>query len=211
MVSGGKTTLCDYSVLFSLVIYQCETARSEFEKESSIRMADWDERGMRETKKRFDYHFRKWLSNFCPLSPLFPLPPFCPPLSPTTPITPYNPPNIFRAPPFPPRVFSASAGVICASARVDGAGCATIVQKWINNSYAKLQTGSFPLQSSISKSYTVSQQSEPQTRTDVRFGVVDGLRLFQTWRIDFILQLVGYVKMLHLLFLAKYYGIGEIS
>ena len=44
-------------------------------------------------------------------------------------ITPYNPPNIFRAPPFPPRVFSASAGVICASARVDGAGCATIVQK----------------------------------------------------------------------------------
>ena len=48
-----------------------------------------------------------------------PSPPFLPPssLSPTTPITPYNPPNIFRAPPFPPRVFSASAGVICASAR----------------------------------------------------------------------------------------------
>ena len=43
--------------------------------------------------------------------------------------TPYNPPNIFRAPPFPPRVFSASAGVICAGARVDGAGCATMVQK----------------------------------------------------------------------------------
>lgn len=85
--------------------------------------------GLIETKKRFDYHFRKWLSNFCPLSPLFPLPPFCPPLSPTTPITPYNPPNIFRAPPFPPRVFSASAGVICAGARVDGAGCAAIVQK----------------------------------------------------------------------------------
>lgn len=47
--------------------------------------------------------------------PIFP--PFLPPLSPTTPITPYNPPNIFRAPPFPPRVFSASAGVICAGAR----------------------------------------------------------------------------------------------
>lgn len=108
--------------------------------------------GLIETKKRLDYRFRKWLSNFCPLSPLFPLSPFCPPLSPTTPITPYNPPNIFRAPPFPPRVFSASAGVICASARVDGAGCATIVQKWINNSYAKLKTGSFPLQPSISKS-----------------------------------------------------------
>lgn len=81
------------------------------------RRADRNEIKMCETKKRFDYHFRKWLSNFCPLSPLFPLPPFCPPLSPTTPITPYNPPNIFRAPPFPPRVFSASAGVICASAR----------------------------------------------------------------------------------------------
>lgn len=40
MVSGGKTTLCDYSVLFSLVIYQGETARSEFEKESSNRRAD---------------------------------------------------------------------------------------------------------------------------------------------------------------------------
>lgn len=124
---------------------------------SSNRRADWDESKMYETKKRFDYRFQKWLSNFCPLSPLFPLSPFCPPLSPTTPITLYNLPNIFRAPPFPPRVFSASASVICASARVDGAGCATIVQKWINNSYAKLQAGSFPLQPSISKSYTVSQ------------------------------------------------------
>jgi hypothetical protein len=34
MVSGGKTTLCDYSALFSFVIYQEKTARSEFEKES---------------------------------------------------------------------------------------------------------------------------------------------------------------------------------
>ena len=125
----------------------------------SNRRADWDEIKMCETEKRFDYHFRKGLSNFCPLSPLFPLSPFCPPLSPTTPITPYNPPNIFRAPPFPPRVFSASAGVICASARVDGAGCVMIVQKWINNSYAKLKAGSFSLQPSISKSYTVIQQS----------------------------------------------------
>lgn len=31
MVSGGKTTLCDYYVLFSLVIYQNKTARSDFE------------------------------------------------------------------------------------------------------------------------------------------------------------------------------------
>lgn len=127
---------------------------------SSNRRADWNESKMCETKKRFDYHFLKRLSNFCPLSPLFPLPPFCPPLSPTTPITPYNPPNIFRAPPFPPRVFSASAGVICASARVDGAGCATIVQKWINNSYAKLQAGSFPLQPSISKTIPLASRAD---------------------------------------------------
>lgn len=53
----------------------------------SNRMADWDESKMWETKKRFDYHFRKWLSNFCPLSPLFPLPPFVPlfPLQPLLP------------------------------------------------------------------------------------------------------------------------------
>lgn len=121
-----------------------ETRWADANDYSSNRRADWDESKMCETKKRFKHHFRKWLSNFCPLSPLFPLSPFCPPLSPTTPITPYNPPNIFRAPPFPPCVFSASAGVIFASARVDGAGCATIVQKWINNSYAKLQAG-YPL------------------------------------------------------------------
>lgn len=182
MVSGGKTTLFDYSVLFSLVIYQGETARSEFEKESSNRRADWNESKMCETKKRFDNHFRKWLSNFCPLSPLFPLPPFCPPLSPTTPITPYNPPNIFRAPPFPPRVFSASAGVICASARVDGAGCAMIVQKWINNSYAKLQTGSSPYLK------TTSLTSRAGCRRELVWGL-DWWIIYDyfTWRIDFIL------------------------
>lgn len=152
-------------------------------------MADWDE-------KLFDYHFRKWLSNFCPLSPLFPLPPFCPPLSPTTPITLYNPPSIFHAPPFPPRVFSASAGVICASARVDGAGCATIVQKWINNSYAKLKTDSFPLQPSTSKATPLS--SRVDRRRELAWGsdwwmVCD----YSTWRIDFILWLVEYVEMLH--------------
>lgn len=147
-------------------------------------------------KKRFNYHFRKWLSNFCPLSPLFPLPPFCPPLSPTTPITPYNPPNIFRAPPFPLRVFSASAGVICVGARVDGAGCATIVQKWINNCYAKLQAGSFPLQPSISKAIPLASRAD--RRKELAWGsgwwmVYD----YSTWRIDFILQSVEYVEMLH--------------
>lgn len=54
---------------------------------SSNRRADWDESKVCETKKRFDYHFRKWASNFCPLSPLFPLPPFVPlfPLQPLLP------------------------------------------------------------------------------------------------------------------------------
>ena len=94
--------------------------------------------GLIETKNASTITFGNGFQIFVPFPPCFLFPPFCPPLSPTTPITPYNPPNIFRAPPFPPRVFSASAGVICASARVDGAGCATIVQKWINNSYAKL-------------------------------------------------------------------------
>lgn len=142
--------------------------------------------GLIETKKRFGYHFQKWLSNFCPLSPLFLLSPFCPPLSPTTPITPYNPPNIFRAPPFPPCVFSASACVICASARVDGAGCAKIVQKWINNSYAKLQTGSFSLQPSISKAIPLASRAD--RRREVAWGS-DWLMVcdYFTWRTDFIL------------------------
>lgn len=149
---------------------------------SSNRKADWNEIKMCETEKRFNYHFRKGLSNFCPLSPLFPLSPFCPPLSPTTPITPYNPPNIFRAPPFPPRVFSASAGVICASARVDGAGCAMIVQKWINNSYAKLKAGSFP----IPKATMLASRAD--RRRELAWGsgwwmVYD----YFTWIIDFIL------------------------
>lgn len=151
---------------------------------------------MCETKKRFEYHFRKWLSNFCPLSPLFPLPPFCPPLPPTTPITPYNPPNIFRAPLFPPRVFSASAGVICASARVDKAGCAMIVQKWINSSYAKLQAGSFLLQPSISKTILLARRAD--RRRKLAWGS-DWWMVYDyfTWRIDFILWSVEYVQMLH--------------
>nr|DAE71795.1 MAG TPA: hypothetical protein [Caudoviricetes sp.] len=85
--------------------------------------------GLIETKNASSVTFENGFQIFVPFPPCFLFPPFCPPLSPTTPITPYNPPNIFRAPPFPPRVFSASAGVICASAHVDGAGCAMIVQK----------------------------------------------------------------------------------
>ena len=80
-------------------------------------------------RKTFQLSLSEMAFKFLSPFPLVSSSPLCPPLSPTTPITPYNPPNIFRAPPFPPRVFSASAGVICAGVRVDGAGCATIVQK----------------------------------------------------------------------------------
>nr|DAQ70311.1 MAG TPA: hypothetical protein [Caudoviricetes sp.] len=31
----------------------------------------------------------------------------------------------------------------------------------------------------------------------MRFGLLDGLRLFQIWKIDFILYLGKYVEMLH--------------
>lgn len=41
MVSGGKTTLCDYSMLFSLVIYQEKTAKSNFEQEPSRSSSVW--------------------------------------------------------------------------------------------------------------------------------------------------------------------------
>lgn len=41
MVSGGKTTLCDYSVLFSLVIYREKTARSDFEQKLSRSSGVW--------------------------------------------------------------------------------------------------------------------------------------------------------------------------
>ena len=43
MVSGGKTTLCDYSVLFSLVIYREKTARSDFEQKPSRSSGVWND------------------------------------------------------------------------------------------------------------------------------------------------------------------------
>lgn len=76
--------------------------------------------------------------------------PFLPPLSPTTPITPYNPPNsplkqinCLR----PPRQNGATTG----------------------NDNRMLCKSSFPLQLSISKSYTVSQQVRPLPASTVRF------------------------------------------
>nr|DAW00476.1 MAG TPA: hypothetical protein [Caudoviricetes sp.] len=73
------------------------------------------------------------------------LPPFLPPLSPTTPITPYNPPN------------SPLKQINCLRPpRQNGATTATT-----KNDNQMFYKGSFPLQPSISKSYTVSQQSRP--------------------------------------------------
>nr|DAH47493.1 MAG TPA: hypothetical protein [Caudoviricetes sp.] len=39
---------------------------------------------------------------------------------------------------------------------------------------------------------------------------MDGLRLFQRWRIDFILWSVEYVEMLHRLFLVECYELIKI-
>nr|DAE53501.1 MAG TPA: hypothetical protein [Caudoviricetes sp.] len=50
MVSGGKTTICDYSVLFSLVIYREKTARSDFEQEPSRSTGELDKSRVNETK-----------------------------------------------------------------------------------------------------------------------------------------------------------------
>jgi hypothetical protein len=41
MVSGGKTTLCDYSVLFSFVIYREKTARPDFAQKLSRSSSVW--------------------------------------------------------------------------------------------------------------------------------------------------------------------------
>nr|DAE57033.1 MAG TPA: hypothetical protein [Caudoviricetes sp.] len=74
------------------------------------------------------------------------LPPFLPPLSPTTPITPYNPPN---SPPQTNKLFESPT------------------PKWCDNCDNRkqkpdvLKRAFSPLQPSISKSYTVNQQSRP--------------------------------------------------
>lgn len=77
---------------------------------------------------------------------------FPPPLSPTTPITPYNPPN------------SPLKQINCLRPpRQNGATTATT-----RNDNQMFRKGSFPLQPSISKSYTVSQQSKPLPASAVR-------------------------------------------
>lgn len=77
---------------------------------------------------------------FPPFVPLFPLQPLLPPIIPlTSSVLPLSLPVCLARP-----------RALYTQARVDGAGCATMVQKWINSSYAKFQTGSFSLQPSIS-------------------------------------------------------------
>ena len=88
-----------------------------------------------------------------PFFPLFPLQPLLPPIIPLTP--PLKQINCLRPP--------CQNGETTATTRND------------NQMFRK---GSFPLQPSISKSYTVSQQSRPWERTGVRFKLVDSLRLF---------------------------------
>ena len=90
---------------------------------------------------------------FPPFVPLFPLQPLLPPIIPLTP--PLKQINCLRPP--------CQNGETTATTRND------------NQMFRK---GSFPLQPSISKSYTVSQQSRPWERTGVRFKLVDSLRLF---------------------------------
>lgn len=81
------------------------------------------------------------------------LPPFLPPLSPTTPITPYNPPN------------SPLKQINCLRPpRQNGTTTATTESN--NQMFFE---GSFPLQPSIFKSYTVSQQVRPLPSSAVRF------------------------------------------
>lgn len=121
------------------------------------------------------------------------LPPFLPPLSPTTPITPYNPPN------------SPLKQINCLRPpRQNGATTATT-----GNSNLAFCKGSFSLQPSISK--TTPLASRADLRRKLTWGsdwwmVCD----YFTWRIDFILQSVEYVEMLHLLFLAECYGLIKI-
>lgn len=95
MVSGGKTTLCDYSVLFSLVIYQGKTIRSEFEKESSNRIVNWDEseEWLRLSERCVWMQMHELVCVCIQSSPLFPLQPLLPPNSPLKQINCLRPPR----------------------------------------------------------------------------------------------------------------------
>ena len=80
MVSGGKTTLCDYSVLFSSVIYREKMARSDFGEETSWSSGEWDETTATISVMRLNANGCTWcvcipifLSSFLLLPPYNPL------------------------------------------------------------------------------------------------------------------------------------------
>nr|DAL64334.1 MAG TPA_asm: hypothetical protein [Caudoviricetes sp.] len=62
MVSGGKTTLCDYSVLFSSVIYREKTARSDFEQNPSRSTGELDQSRVHETRWMRLLHTKRYES-----------------------------------------------------------------------------------------------------------------------------------------------------
>ena len=80
MVSGGKTTLCDYSMLFSLVIYQGKTAMSDFEQNPPRSSGVWADMATTISVMRLHANGCTWcvcipifLSSFLLLSPYNPL------------------------------------------------------------------------------------------------------------------------------------------
>lgn len=80
MVSGGKTTLCGYSMLFSLVIYREKTARPDFRKEPSRSSGGWANMATTISVMRLHANGCTWcvripifLSSFLLLSPYNPL------------------------------------------------------------------------------------------------------------------------------------------
>ena len=88
MVSGGKTTLCDYSMLFSLVIYREKTARSDFEQEPSRSSGVWADIATTISVMRLNANGCTCMRShpiFPPFFPLFPLQPLLPPIIPLTP------------------------------------------------------------------------------------------------------------------------------
>ena len=141
--------------------------------------------GLIETKNASTITFGNGFQIFVPFPPCFLFPPFVP-LFPLQPLLPPIIPLTSSVLPLSLPVCLARPRALYVRARVDGAGCATMVQKWINNSYAKLKTGSFPLQPSISKARPLASRADRRRELAWDSGwwmVYD----YFTWRINFIL------------------------
>nr|DAQ47864.1 MAG TPA: hypothetical protein [Caudoviricetes sp.] len=88
MLSGGKTTLCDYSVLFLPVIYREKTARFDFEQKPSQSSGVWADMATTISVMRLNAigcTCMRLHPIFPPFFPLFPLQPLLPPIIPLTP------------------------------------------------------------------------------------------------------------------------------